>query len=166
MSPNISVARFSFFRAIRFFSRSGSLGFCIRGTTCSTIGSQPLPPPGWPPWSPDRWPFAVLFPNIGLQKRNFNGLTTAHRDTTPESELLGSNSLTMSMSMPTDGCRARARAAACCWSSPLTESVDPRKLHCDIGFRTTCGPGNTWNKLQVLNLISIHISKTHCRTSL
>lgn len=146
INPRIRVALFSFFRAIRFFSRSGSLGFCMRGTTCSTIGSQLLPT--CPVWSDLLRFFAVRLPNIGLQKRIFNGFTTAQRDTTPESELLGSNSLTMSMSIPTDGWRARASAAACCWSSPLTESVDPRNVHCDSGFRTTWGAEYTWNKIR------------------
>lgn len=119
--PRIRVARFSFFRAIRRFSRSGSLGFCTRGTTCSTHLALVVAF-----FSSFRRLFAVRRPKIGLHSLNFNGFTTAQRDATPESELLGSNSLTMSVSIPTEGWRVRADAASCCCNSPLTESVDPR----------------------------------------
>lgn len=119
MRPRIRVARFSFLRARRRFSRSGSRGFCTRGTSASTICSlleQALV----------RLFLAVLRPKIGLHKRSLSGFTTAQRDTTPESELLGSNSLTMSVSMPIEGCRMRDMAAACCCNSPFTDNVDPR----------------------------------------
>lgn len=138
ISPSIKVALFSFFLATLLFSLSGSRGFCTLGTTCSTLSTPP------PPWSVLRFLFAVFRPNIGLHKRSLRGLTTVHRATTPESELLGSNSLTMSVSMPTEGWRARARAAACCWSSPFTERVDPRNGQAKRALRVWA-PGSTWN---------------------
>lgn len=125
MSPRIKVALFSFFLAILLFSRSGSRGFCTRGTTRSSTSilvdglySSAL-----------LLLLFTLWPKIGLQSLSFNGFTTAHLDTTPESELLGSNSLTMSVSIPIEGWRLLANAAACCWSSPFTERVDPRNWH-------------------------------------
>lgn len=156
MSPRMRVARFSFLRAMRRFSRSGSRGFWTRGTVtppASWSRSLPLmlPPPPLPPPLPldaavlaassERRAFVPdFFPKIGWHRRSLRGLTTAHRLTTPESELLGSNSLTMSVSMPTDGCLARANAAACCCSSPFTDSVDPRNWHCSNGLRTAPTP--------------------------
>lgn len=136
INPRISVARFSFFLAILLFSRSGSRGFCSFGTICSVC------PPLAPAASSNRRFFATRRPKIGLHSLNFNGFTTVQRDTTPESELLGSNSLTISVSMPIEGWRKRARAAACCWSSPFTERVEPRNWHVDR--RAPWAPGNTW----------------------
>lgn len=135
MSPRIKVALFSFFLAIRLFSLSGSLGFCTRGTTCSTTGllSAPLLSPLLPDFfsSVRRFFECLARPNIGLHNRNFNGFTAVHWATTPLSELLGSNSLTMSVSMPMEGCRALAKAAACCCNSPFTDNVEPRNWHAD-----------------------------------
>lgn len=135
INPKISVARFSFFLAILLFSRSGSRGFCSFGTICSDC------PPLTPTLSSNRRFLPTLRPKIGLHSLSFNGLTTVQRDTTPESELLGSNSLTMSVSMPMEGWRRRANAAACCCNSPLTERVEPRKGHVDR--RLPWEPGNT-----------------------
>lgn len=131
INPRINVALFSFFLAILRFSRSGSRGFCTRGTCCSMIWfltEQDLSSP--------LFRFLLTFrPKIGLHSLSFSGFTTAQRDTTPESELLGSNSLTMSVSIPTEGWRILAIAAACCWSSPFTERVELRNWHWDIGVR-------------------------------
>uniref|UniRef100_A0A182R0C1 Uncharacterized protein n=1 Tax=Anopheles farauti TaxID=69004 RepID=A0A182R0C1_9DIPT len=147
ISPRMSVARFSFLRAIRRFSFSGSRGFGFGGSAGSTslqpalsaclaaaiscvIACWPPPPPLEPPppesigvvqlLLPPRPPppatfadwraFAFPLPKIGWQRRNLSGFTTAQRLITPESELDGSNSLTMSVSIPTE--RARERAAA------------------------------------------------------
>lgn len=139
INPRINVALFSFFLAILRFSLSGSRGFCNFGTIilCSTCS-----PPLTPALSSNRRFLPVLRPKIGLHSLSFNGFTTVHRDTTPESELLGSNSLTMSVSMPMEGWRARARAAACCCNSPLTERVEPLKEQVDR--RLPCDPGNTY----------------------
>lgn len=140
MSPKINVALFSFFRATLRFSRSGSRGFCTLGTTCSTINSSL-----WFFFLPsDRRFLGVLLPKIGLHSLSFKGFTTVHLATTPESELLGSNSLTMSVSMPMECWRVLAMAAACCWSSPFTDRVDPLNWHCDSELRTTWALGNTW----------------------
>jgi hypothetical protein len=129
----------SFFLAILLFSRSGSLGFCTRGTSCSTMCSllEHALSLGVLRF------LAVFLPKIGLHSRSFSGFTTAQRDTTPESELLGSNSLTMSVSMPIDGCLIRDIAAACCCNSPFTDSVDPLNWLCASGLRTTWALVNT-----------------------
>jgi hypothetical protein len=117
--PNIRVARFSFFLAIRRFSFSGSRGFgfgsagSISQLGVVVIGAGVtlgfglwflcflLPLLWWWLWSL-LVDFDERLPNIGWHNRNFNGLTTAQRLTTPESELDGSNSLTASWSTPTE----------------------------------------------------------------
>uniref|UniRef100_A0A182IUX8 Uncharacterized protein n=1 Tax=Anopheles atroparvus TaxID=41427 RepID=A0A182IUX8_ANOAO len=152
ISPRMSVARFSFLRAIRRFSFSGSRGFgfgsagssslhvlsvCLAAISCEMPAAggpppepapEPAPEPpvpapsapepasmgwvvqwlprpaGWPAWRA----FALPLPKMGWQRRNLSGFTTAHRLITPESELDGSNSLTMSVSMPTESARPRA----------------------------------------------------------
>lgn len=124
--PNMSVARFSFFLAIRRFSFSGSrtltfgsagsisqLGVVVMGAAAFIFGLWflcfLLPLLWW--WLWWCWSLLVAFdmrlPNIGWHKRNFNGLTTAQRLTTPESELDGSNSLTASVSIPTESALQR-----------------------------------------------------------
>uniref|UniRef100_A0A8W7PR39 Uncharacterized protein n=1 Tax=Anopheles coluzzii TaxID=1518534 RepID=A0A8W7PR39_ANOCL len=143
ISPRMSVARFSFLRAIRRFSFSGSRGFgfggragssslhalsvCLAAISCEIacwppgaasigcvqLGALPRPACA-PPW-PAAFAFAcrafaLPLPKMGWQRRNLSGFTTAQRLITPESELDGSNSLTMSVSMPTDSARLRAAA--------------------------------------------------------
>lgn len=126
IKPNINVALFSFFLAILLFSLSGSLGFWGLGNAGSNSAGEGFAGSGL-------LVFVVCFlPNIGWQSLNFNGLTTAHLLTTPESELEGSNSETISVSIPTDGALALAEAEA--WSSPLTDSEEPRKGPVDIGL--------------------------------
>lgn len=126
ISPKIRVARFSFFLAILRFSLSGSLGFCTRGTTCSTITFSLGDFNDFFSSVFVRLGLLLLRPKIGLHSLSLSGFTAVHCATTPESELLGSNSLTMSVSMPIDGWRLRTSAATCCWSSPFTERVEPR----------------------------------------
>ncbi|KAI9584305.1 hypothetical protein GQX74_006200 [Glossina fuscipes] len=115
IKPSMSVARFSFFRAIRRFSFSGSRDFCtlgMAGSSSAFITSAVGLLGSLTAFAANLASFwrrlLALRPKIGWQKRNFNGLTTAHRLTTPESELEGSNSLTKSVSMPTDNARQRA----------------------------------------------------------
>lgn len=125
MRPRIRVARFSFFRAIRRFSFSGSRGFWIFGmagsssaiSTCfGNFNSLALP---------HLWRPALFLPKIGWHSLNLVGLTTAQRLITPESELDGSNSLTMSLSMPTESARQRL-AVGDIFRSPLFgEDVAP-----------------------------------------
>lgn len=125
MRPNMSVARFSFFLAIRRFSFSGSRTFTFGSAgSISQLGVVVtetafvfalwflcflLPLLWW--WLWWCWSLLVAFdmrlPNIGWHSRNFNGLTTEHRLTTPESELDGSNSLTPSFSTFTESARPR-----------------------------------------------------------
>lgn len=126
MRPRISVALFSFFLAMRLFSLSGSLGFCILGNAGSNSAGEGL-------LVSCLLVFVCCFrPNMGWHSLSLRGLTTAQRLTTPESELDGSNSETMSVSMPTEGARARTEA----WSSPLTERVEPRMPVPPSWFRT------------------------------
>lgn len=135
ISPKINVALFSFFLAIRLFSRSGSLGFCTRGTTCSTtdLVSAPLLSPAFAVFlsSVRRFFECLARPKIGLHNRSLSGFTVVQCATTPLSELLGSNSLTMSVSIPIDGCLDLAKAAACCCNSPFTDKVEPRNWHAE-----------------------------------
>uniref|UniRef100_A0A1B0A8E4 Uncharacterized protein n=1 Tax=Glossina pallidipes TaxID=7398 RepID=A0A1B0A8E4_GLOPL len=115
IKPSMRVARFSFLRAIRRFSFSGSRDFCtlgMAGSSSAFITSAVGLLGSLTAFAANLASFwrrlLALRPKIGWQKRNFKGLTTAHRLTTPESELEGSNSLTKSVSMPTDKARQRA----------------------------------------------------------
>lgn len=127
MSPRISVARFSFFLANRFFSLSGSLGLCgfgNAGSSSDLLGCD----------------FSCLL-SVFLKILSFKGLTPPQRLTTPESEEEGSSSDTMSASMATLG----ARPLACCsWSSPFTDSVELRSGQEARGFFMTCADVTTW----------------------
>jgi len=147
MKPRISVARFSFFLASRRFSRSGSRGFtvlvspltssfeCRDASPCSLFS---LP--------------TCFRPKIGWHSLSFNGFTTAHRDTTPLSDDDGSNSDTMSTSMPTLGARHRGGTLAD-WPSPFTDSVAFRLLFCVGSGTLTCrqnSPARNFSHARIL----------------
>lgn len=120
INPKISVALFSFFLAMRRFSLSGSLGFWTLGKAGSSSAGD-----GLVVCSCLLCLDVCFLPNIGWHKRSFNGFTTAHLLTTPESELEGSNSDTMSVSIPIDGALALLPAVAC--TSPFTDNEEPLK---------------------------------------
>lgn len=73
-------------------------------------------------------------PKIGWHILNLSGLTTAQRDTTPESDEDGSISETMSVSIATLGA-----LHLCDWScsSPFTERVELLYGHDANGFLVT-----------------------------
>lgn len=126
--PRINVARFSFFRASRFFSRSGSLGLLGLGSAGSS--SDLL-----------GWDFSCLL-SIFWNNLSFRGLTPPQRLTTPLSEEEGSNSETMSVSIATLGCRP----LHCCWraSSPFTDRVELLNGHDARGFFWTWAEVTNW----------------------
>lgn len=120
--PRMRVARFSFFLARRRLSRSVSRGF--GGLISITGHSFILPESAWSLFNL----LAAFRPNIGWQRRSFNGFTTAQRETTPLSDDDGSNSETMSTSIPTLG--ARHRTGIVCVPSPFTDNDAFRFVFC------------------------------------
>lgn len=134
MKPSIIVARFSFFLASLLFSRSGSRCFVLPSLPESSL-------PACRPASPCslfNLP-TCLRPKIGWHSRSLSGFTTAHLDTTPLSDDEGSNSDTMSTSMPTLG--ARHRAGTFCppdCPSPFTDRVAFKLLFCAGTAALTC----------------------------
>lgn len=142
MNPRMRVARFSFFLANRLFSRSGSRGFDDFGSI--TISSFP--------WCREvsacsLFNLPVVFrPKIGWQRRSFNGFTTAHLETTPLSDEEGSNSDTMSTSMPTLGALHRIGTLWLDWPSPFTDKLAFRLLFwTGTGIVTWWQIGTRWN---------------------
>lgn len=132
MKPSIRVARFSFFLASLLFSLSGSRGFDDFDSTPESSLPDVRPPSPCSLLSLPRF----LRPKMGWQRRSFKGFTTAHLDTTPLSDDDGSNSDTMSTSMPTLG--ALHRDGTLDWPSPFTDSVAFRLLFCTGTGIVTC----------------------------
>lgn len=99
------MARFSFFRARRRFSFSGSRFFSPLVMTGSSSVAF------WTALTSVRSGYRR--PKMGWKIRNLDGFTEEHRLATPESELDGSNSLTMSLSTPTEKARQRIGAVDC-----------------------------------------------------
>lgn len=158
--PRMSVARFSFLRATRRFSRSGSLGFggsaywgsFAKSGTSRLTATTPTFAPAFLSCLPSL-PAAWLLPRPkmpGFIRRSLSGFLTETRLTPPESDDDGSNSLTMSFSMATLIVLARISIASDCRTSPFIDVFESLSIKSSVSKfyvkSRTCVWTRKWQK--------------------